>query len=163
MHRQAIRPQFRQRALAIVLAFLILSAPASRALAGQDKSASDDTANEFVSAQSLIADGFASGRIDYPTSLLYRAYALFGDPRLPAEFAGDGAFGEDNALFAETLYSWPTLPKATQDRLAPTTFCRQDPRDNVQEFSLVLTNHDKSEDDTIRGAFTVAASDGACR
>lgn len=52
------------------------------------------------SSQDLIAAALQSGRIDYGTSLLYRAYALFGDSLLPQEFVGAGS-GEDSRLIPE--------------------------------------------------------------
>jgi len=53
------------------------------------------------SSQSLIADALKAGRIDYPTSLLYRAYAAFGDGRLPDEFLGPGPADPDTMVLAE--------------------------------------------------------------
>ena len=57
--------------------------------------------NEFNSAQENIGKAFDSGKIDYGTFLLYRAYALFGDRRLPREYIGTGSGGEDSLLFHE--------------------------------------------------------------
>ena len=51
------------------------------------------------SSQTLIAAALASGAIDAPTSLLYRAEALFGDTALPAEYVGAGAATLDPGLF----------------------------------------------------------------
>jgi hypothetical protein len=53
-------------------------------------------------SETLIADALTNGDITYEQSLLYRAYALFADPRLPAEYqsividweAGSGLFAE---------------------------------------------------------------------
>jgi hypothetical protein len=70
-----------------------------------------------LSDQELIGAALAAGQIDYGTSLLYRAYAFFGDPRLPAEFRGDGSIGEDPTLFAEMTDS--ALPADVQARLRP--------------------------------------------
>jgi hypothetical protein len=54
-----------------------------------------------VFAQTLIAQALADGRIDLPTSLLYRGYAMVGDPALPDAFVGDVEFGEDGSLGPE--------------------------------------------------------------
>ena len=40
-----------------------------------------------TSADQIVA-AMEAGEIDFPTSLLYRMYAMFGDPRLPSEFDG---------------------------------------------------------------------------
>ena len=68
-------------------------------------------------AQELIAQALDAGKIDYPTSLVYRAYAFFGDPRLPAQYRSSGPIVEDLALFIEAAD--PSLPAATQDLLRP--------------------------------------------
>ena len=65
-------------------------------------------------SQQLIADALRDGRIDRPTALRYRAYALFGDDRLPAEFDGDGTTGEDTLLFLEILRRWGELSAEVQ-------------------------------------------------
>src|SRR5262249_26880460 len=65
-------------------------------------------------SQQLIADALRGGRIDLPTALRYRAYALFGDGRLPPEFDGDGTTGEDTLLFLEILRRWGQLPADVQ-------------------------------------------------
>lgn len=53
---------------------------------------------EPIGAASQIVAAMEAGLIDYPTSLLYRMYAVVGDPRLPAEFDGPTE-GEDLAPF----------------------------------------------------------------
>lgn len=69
------------------------------------------------SDQALIAAGLAAGKIDYGTSLLYRAYALFADPRLPAAYQGAGSEGQDHTLFEEMAD--PSLPPDIQAALRP--------------------------------------------
>lgn len=102
------------------LALLVISASLASAtpVAGQD-AATPSPSNGTLPAQVLIGQQLEAGEIDYPTSLVYRAYALFADPRLPAEFAGGGSLGEDNAFFAEARHFWSELPKETQDLLTP--------------------------------------------
>jgi hypothetical protein len=72
-----------------------------------------------TTAQVLISDALASNTIDYGTSLLYRAYALFGDPRLPEAYFGSGSAGEDRLFFGEVRAFWDDLPEETQHALTP--------------------------------------------
>jgi hypothetical protein len=51
------------------------------------------------SSEELIRNALDSGKIDYSTSLLYRAYALFGGDGLPIEYRG--TVDEDNGLIEE--------------------------------------------------------------
>jgi len=70
-------------------------------------------------SQSLIAEALARGDIDYPTSLTYRAWALFADSRLPPEYDGEAWQGEDTALFLDVSRAWSGLEAATQAALQP--------------------------------------------
>ncbi len=70
-------------------------------------------------ARLLIGERLETGEIDYPTSLVYRAYALFDDPRLPSELSGGGSRAEDHAFFIEARRFWAEIPKETQDLLTP--------------------------------------------
>ncbi|MEA2523774.1 MAG: hypothetical protein QOF73_1001, partial [Thermomicrobiales bacterium] len=79
----------------------LLAVPMSQAGARQQDDAVDSMSETGVPAQMLIAQELHDGKIDYETSLVYRAYALFDDPRLPADLAGTGSFGEDNAFFGQ--------------------------------------------------------------
>ena len=67
-------------------------------------------------SESLIAADLAAGNIDYATSLLYRAYALFHDPRLPPQYAG-GANPHNDGFFIEA--SNPDLSADLQAELVP--------------------------------------------
>ncbi len=78
-------------------------------------------------AQGLIADALAAGRIDYPTSLLYGAYAMFDDPQLPPGYAGNAA-AEDTDLFAEIERAAASLPADVAEKLIPYTVRPTDPR-----------------------------------
>jgi hypothetical protein len=73
------------------------------------------------SSQTLIAAALADGVIDYPTSLVYRAWALFADSRLPPEYDGDAWQWEDTGLFVEIFSTWNNLDAPTQDALRPFT------------------------------------------
>ncbi|MEQ1683872.1 MAG: hypothetical protein ABL916_09500 [Burkholderiaceae bacterium] len=79
-------------------------------------------------AQAAIAAALRSGEIDAPNALLYRAYALLGDRRLPAAYRGAGSVEEDNALFDEIRTRFAGLPAALQDALRPFIVRPADPR-----------------------------------
>ena len=70
-------------------------------------------------SQGLIAAALARGDIDYPTSLVYRAWALFGDSRLPPAYDGQTWQPEDNGLFREAGRVWDSLDPQTQADLMP--------------------------------------------
>jgi CARDB len=69
------------------------------------------------SSQDLIGQDLQDGLIDYGTSLLYRAWALFWDPRLPARYDGAGSSGEDESLFVEIEQALSGLPSDQQQEL----------------------------------------------
>jgi hypothetical protein len=118
-----VRRDRRSRDFHRLLTFLfiasLLTGPASQVAAYQNDNGTFREIDPGVAAQSLIAEQLSTGVIDYETSLVYRAFALFGDPRLPAELAGTGSFGEDNALFGEVRYQWAQLSPETQNLLIP--------------------------------------------
>ena len=64
------------------------------------------------SSQALIAADLEAGTIDAGTALQYRAWALFGDARLPEKYDRSGSSGEDNELFNQIAASADTLPAA---------------------------------------------------
>src|SRR4051812_31828128 len=70
------------------------------------------------SSQSLITADLASGAIDLATSLELRAWALFGDPRLPERYDGTGSAGEDGALFEDIATNLASLPAERQTELS---------------------------------------------
>ena len=76
------------------------------------------TAQELVPSQELIATALAEGEITWAQSMLWRAYALFWDPRLPEEFDGIGSIGEDD-FFTEARARFHELDADTQAKLAP--------------------------------------------
>src|SRR5262245_56253187 len=108
----------RRRPVAVLLVVLVLLTGTTSSLvrAGHAVAAQQDPAAER--SQQLIAEAVESGRLDSDTSLVYRAYALFGDSRLPEQYVGSGAF-EDNSLFVEAKLNWDTLSPSTRDRLTP--------------------------------------------
>lgn len=68
-------------------------------------------------AQTAIAAALKAGSIDYGTSLLYRAYALFGDARLPDAYLGAGSVEEDNLVFEEIRLRLAEFPPERQAEL----------------------------------------------
>lgn len=62
-----------------------------------------DCPNGRAELSEKIQASLAAGTIDYGTSLLYRAYALYGDSRLPAEYLDSGSNEEDNDLRSEII------------------------------------------------------------
>ncbi len=75
-----------------------------------------DVVASSPSSLDLIGQALESAAIDYPTSLLYRAYAFVDDPRLPEAYRGV-AGEEDLGFFVDT--SDPSLPADTRTALAP--------------------------------------------
>lgn len=84
--------------------------------------------DEALTSETLIASALAESTIDAEAALVYRVYALFGDPRLPARFraaappdTGDDAIDavDGNAVVAELRAGWDGLSEATRRRLAP--------------------------------------------
>jgi hypothetical protein len=73
-----------------------------------------------VTSQSLIEAALKRGEINAATGVLYRAYAAFGDSRLPAKLDGDdiSAVGDDSAM-REAASAWATLPARIRTKLAP--------------------------------------------
>jgi hypothetical protein len=71
------------------------------------------------SSQELIARALAAGDIDYATSLLYRVWALFQAPELPAAYDGSGGLPEDAYLFLELSRVRAQLPAAIETAIAP--------------------------------------------
>ena len=79
-------------------------------------------------SQALIATALRDGVIDYPTSLVYRAWALFHDPRLPEAFDGSGPAGDDGLLFAEVRVMANVLPLAAREEVEAYLLRPDDPR-----------------------------------
>ena len=65
----------------------------------------------------MIQADLDAGLIDYGTSLIYRAWTLFWDARLPARYDGAGSTGEDLSLFTEIEAALPSLPLDQQAEL----------------------------------------------
>ncbi|MGH2730151.1 MAG: CARDB domain-containing protein [Actinomycetota bacterium] len=79
-------------------------------------------------SQELIAADLEAGVIDYPTSLVYRAYEQFSDPLLPAKYEGGGPIEEDPDVFLEAGAEWDTLPPDTKTLIEPFLVRPDDPK-----------------------------------
>src|SRR5207245_6717296 len=64
-----------------------------------------------VTSTDLVDAAVAAHRLTPQQGLFYRALAAFGDPRLPAAYAGDPA-GVDHGVAREVVERWPTLTPA---------------------------------------------------
>lgn len=67
----------------------------------------------------LIDDALLSGEISEETALIYKVFADFSDPRLPAEFQGAQRTFGDSHIIDEVQARWDQLTPAAQDALRP--------------------------------------------
>lgn len=111
-------------------------------------------------AQDLIRQALASGAIDLPTSLLYRAYALTSDPRLPASMRGSGSDLEDSGLFHEIRNAIPTLPEPVRTQLLPFTLRPTDPEGWYRKM-IVALGLDNGAASAARATAISTAADGS--
>ena len=86
-------------------------------------------------SRQLIGAALDAGEIDLGTSLLYRAYAAFGDSRLPEALVGSGPAEEDTALFTDIEDARPNLPQSILDQLQPYLVRPDDPASVFNEGS----------------------------
>lgn len=99
------------------------SAPAGSAQAPPSPAVPDEPGPSIevltapTSADKILAD-VEAGNLDETTALLYRIYAIFGDPRLPAEY-GSANWSEDIAAIAQALDQLDTLPSEIAAELRP--------------------------------------------
>jgi hypothetical protein len=71
-----------------------------------------------VGSKELIDAAIAAKKLTPQEGLYYRALAAFGDPRLPAEYAGDASEAE-HGVVRELIEQWPALSPAQQAVLNP--------------------------------------------
>jgi hypothetical protein len=115
-------------AAALLVLAALVAAPMTPASTSAATAPSADPAVPVAQpGQELIAGALADGTIDYPTSLLYRAYLMVDDPQLPPQFAGN-APAEDSTLFTEIEQAGATLPADIRQKLVPYTARPTDPR-----------------------------------
>lgn len=79
-------------------------------------------------SKELIQAALTAGQIDLGTSLLYRAYAVFGSSKLPDAFVGSGPADDDLELLADIEDAKPSLPQTIVDALQPFLVRPDDPR-----------------------------------
>ncbi|MEX2272850.1 MAG: hypothetical protein WD690_15365 [Vicinamibacterales bacterium] len=101
-------------------------APGSRAQQSRNNPAPPSPYRE--TARERIQAARKAGRIDYGTSLLYRAYALFQDARLPVQYSKDAVVGEDRALFHEIEVNADQIPADVRAQLEPYLVRPTDPK-----------------------------------
>ena len=78
------------------------------------------------SSKARIRRAQADGRLDADTAMLYRIYALFGAPELPAEYRSD-VWAEDNAALDLATSRLERLPAAIADAVRPFVVRPTDP------------------------------------
>jgi Family of unknown function (DUF6055) len=71
-----------------------------------------------VGTPQLVDQAVAAGRLSPEQGLVYRAFAAFGDSRLPAAYAGDDSAHEDT-IMREIAESWPKLSSAQRRQVEP--------------------------------------------
>ena len=74
---------------------------------------------QSVSASQLIARDLAAKKVSRERSLVLRALALFGDPRLPARYRGDTGGEGDDGIVRTISSEWPALSKSARRTLGP--------------------------------------------
>jgi CARDB/Family of unknown function (DUF6055) len=79
------------------------------------------------SSQALIAQDLDDGIIDYATSLEYRTWSLFRDPRVPSRYSALPSAGEDQLLFRELEAVFDSLPADVQAATMPYLVRPNDP------------------------------------
>lgn len=71
------------------------------------------------SSAQLIQRALDNGAINDETALVYRVYAMFGDPRLPAQYRGDDSGVIESGALADANERYDLVSPATQDLLRP--------------------------------------------
>ena len=71
------------------------------------------------STQDLIDQAVAAGTLDPETGLVYKAFALFGDARLPAPYRGNDGVKGDSLELDEIRAAAPTMSPANQALVQP--------------------------------------------
>jgi hypothetical protein len=72
------------------------------------------TADPAKSTAALIEADRAAGKLSDEKALLYRAYGVLADPRLPARYRGDATAEEDDAALRELVSGWAGLSASTR-------------------------------------------------
>jgi hypothetical protein len=115
-----------------------------------------DATGLLPTSRALIQVAVQAGRIDYGTSLLYRAYAAVEDPRLPEDLRGSGSAGEDHALWVEIEAIIGSLPQELRELLRPFTLRPAHPDSNFNTVPLSRAGGDSVPADTTTTGVTAA-------
>lgn len=76
-------------------------------------------ADNTQTSDALIAAALAAGQLSNEQALIYRVYAAYGWPQLPAQYRGRVDVLFDSSLRTDINQQWPTLSPATQTALVP--------------------------------------------
>lgn len=113
-------------AAALAVAFAVASAPGpGQALAGEEQPlylpfmVQSYSPPPPPSSFELIDEAVTSGKLDAETALVYKTYANFGDPRLPAAYQASEVGGEAGLFMLEVVGAFPTLSAQTRALLEP--------------------------------------------
>ncbi|HUS36753.1 MAG TPA: DUF6055 domain-containing protein [Verrucomicrobiae bacterium] len=72
-----------------------------------------------VTSEKLIDEAVASGALNEEDAALYRVYAQFKDPRLPAAYRGNDTGAIESHAFEKALDLWETFSEQTRAALTP--------------------------------------------
>ena len=76
------------------------------------------SADPSKTSAALIEADRKAGKLSNEKALSYRAFAVFGDSRLPARYSGDVTAEEDDSVMREVADAWPTLSRRARRGLA---------------------------------------------
>lgn len=118
--------------IAVIFSFVLLascsggdSGPASPQppddpAVSNNPSVPDPPDSEITTSAELIDQALADGQLDHETALLYKTFAAFLDPRLPAEYAGDEpGIVDPDFLWAAKVDYFDILNLDDPDNLSP--------------------------------------------
>jgi hypothetical protein len=101
--------------------------PSANATRGQTVKIVTNACGACSTAQEMIGKALGGGRIDAGTALLFRAFALHGDPRLEREYWGESSFGEDHGLEREYIVISNTISPDLRALIEPFIVRPDDP------------------------------------
>ena len=67
----------------------------------------------------IIDKAVADKKLDAETALVYKVYAIYGDDRLPKEYASDKPYYEGTDVILEMIQKWDSLSAKTKTLLEP--------------------------------------------
>lgn len=113
-------------------------------------------------SDTLIDQAQARGEIDAETALIYKTFAAFNDPRLPARFRGDDSELFDSPVLVEVDQRFDTLSPQTQALLAPFLLPPSAPGSWLElQGQSAATAHEKAAPEAITWDQKPAAGDKA--